>query len=201
MAYLGTWPSTVGFQTTRFQAISNTKQTVSDSGRRIRISTAGSRFGATLKYPPITLANFLPIQALATRCQGSLNSFDIVLPTISANSRNHSASTTAAATSAGSSTVALTASGVNSTQIFNQGDVIRFASHNKVYMLTANATTNGSGQVTVSITPNLFEDVAGSSAVTVDDVPFRVTLVGDVQEFRYATNDTISYEIDILEEI
>jgi len=35
----------------------------------------------------------------------------------------------------------------------------------------------------------------------VDDVPFRVTLVGDVQEFRYATNDTISYEIDILEEI
>ena len=201
MAYLGTWPSTVGFQATRLQAIANTKQTVSDSGRRIRISTGGSRFGATIKYPPIPLANWLPIQALATRCQGALNSFDIVLPTISENSRNHSATTTAAATSAGASTVALTSSGVNNTQIFNQGDVIRFASHTKVYMLTANATTNGSGQVTVSITPNLFEDVAGSSAVTVDDVPFRVTLVGDVQEFKYNNNDTISYEIDILEEI
>jgi hypothetical protein len=83
------------------------------------------------------------------------------------------------------------------------GDVIRFPSHNKVYMLTADATTDGTGDVAVSITPNLIEAVNddGSSTVTVDDVPFRMTLARDIQEYKYATDGTVSYEIDIIEEV
>jgi hypothetical protein len=70
-------------------------------------------------------------------------------------------------------------------------------------MLTADATTDGSGAVSVAITPNLIEAEVGdgSTAVTLDDVPFRMTLSRDIQEYKYATDGTVSYEIDIIEEV
>ena len=200
MAYIGTWPSTVGFRTVNFRALSATKQTTTQSGRRIRISTAGTRFSATIQYPRMSLTNWKPIQAVATRLQGPLNSFDVQLPSISENSSGVTGITaTSSVASAGASTVTL-ATNKNSQTIMKAGDVIRFASHNKVYMLTADATTDGSGNVDVAITPSLVEATTSASA-TVDDVPFRMTLANDIQEYKYATDGTIAYEIDVIEEV
>ena len=204
MAYIGTWPSTIGFRTVNFRAISSTKQTTPQSGRRVRVSTAGTRFAGTIQYPQMALASFKPIQAVATQLQGPLNSFDIVLPSISENQSGVTGTTALVngTNAAGSSTVNLTTN-KNSTTIAKAGDVIRFPGHNKVYMLTADATTGGGGAVAVAITPNLIEAEVGdgSTAVTLDDVPFRVTLSRDIQEYKYATDGTVSYEIDIIEEV
>ena len=203
MAYIGTWPSAIGFRAVNFRANSTTKQTTSQSGRRIRVSTAGTRFTATIQYPRMALADWKPIQAVATRLAGPLNSFDIVLPSISENNSGVTGitATVDSTNAAGSSTVNISTN-KNSTTIMKAGDVIRFPSHNKVYMLTQDATTDGSGDVAVAITPNLIEAVNddGSSTVTVDDVPFRMTLARDIQEFKYATDGTVSYEIDVIEE-
>ena len=200
MSYIGTWPATVGFRTVNFKALSQTKQTTSQSGRRVRISTAGTRFSATIQYPRMSLTNWKPIQAVATRLQGPLNSFDIVLPSVSENSSGVTGITaTSSVASAGASTVTL-ATNKNSQTIMKAGDVIRFASHTKVYMLTQDATTDGAGSVDVAITPNLIEATTSASA-TVDDVPFRMTLANDIQEYKYATDGTIAYEIDIIEEL
>ena len=204
MAYIGTWPSTIGFRTVNFRAVSSTKQTTTQSGRRIRVSTAGTRFSTTIQYPRMALANFKPIQAVATRLEGPLNSFDITLPSVSENQSGVTGitATVDGTNAAGSSSVNI-ATNKNSQTIMKAGDVIRFPSHNKVYMLTADATTDGTGDVAVAITPNLIEAVNddGSSTVTVDDVPFRMTLTGDIQEYKYATDGTVSYEIDIIEEV
>lgn len=204
MAYIGTWPSTIGFRTVNFKAVSSTKQTTTQSGRRIRVSTAGTRFSTTIQYPRMALANFKPIQAVATRLEGPLNSFDIILPSVSENQSGVTGiiATVDGTNAAGSSSVNI-ATNKNSQTIMKAGDVIRFPSHNKVYMLTADATTDGTGDVAVAITPNLIEavDDDGSSTVTVDDVPFRMTLTGDIQEYKYATDGTVSYEIDIIEEV
>ena len=204
MAYIGTWPSTITFATAQFEAVSNTRQTVSQSGRRIRVSTAGSRFAATLRYPNMALSDWLPIQAVATRCEGALNSFDITLPTISENSSGVAVivATVNGTNAVGSSTVNISTN-KNSQTIMKAGNVVKFPSHSKVYMLIQDATTDGSGDVTLNITPNLFEAVNddGSSTVTVDDVPFRMTLANDVQQYRYATDGTVRYEIDVIEEI
>jgi len=204
MAFIGNWPSTIGFRTVNFRAVSSTKQTTTQSGRRIRVSTAGTRFSTTIQYPRMALANFKPIQAVATRLEGPLNSFDITLPSVSENQSGVTSiiATVDGTNAAGSSSVNI-ATNKNSQTIMKAGDVIRFPSHNKVYMLTADATTDGTGDVAVAITPNLIEAVNddGSSTVTVDDVPFRMTLTGDIQEYKYATDGTVSYEIDIIEEV
>jgi len=204
MAYIGNWPTTVGFRAVNFKAIADTKQTISQSGRRVRVSVAGTRFQATLQYPNVSITQFRAIQAVATRAEGALNSFDIILPNVSDNQSGTSGTTAlvSGTNAAGSSSVNITTN-KNSTTILSAGDVIRFPGHNKVYMATANVTTDGSGAATVNITPNLMEAEVGdgSSAVTLDDVPFRMTLNGDIQQFKYAVNDTVTYEIDVLEEV
>ena len=201
MAYIGNWPTAIGFRTVNFKALSYTKQTTSQSGRRIRISTAGTRFSATIQYPRMALENWKPIQAVATRLQGPLNSFDVVLPSVSENSSGVTSITATCdgATSAGASSVNI-ASNKNSQTILKAGDVVRFANHNKVYMVTADVTTDGTGDAAMAITPNLIEAVSNTESITVDDVPFRMTLSRDIQEYKYATDGTVSYEIDVIEE-
>ena len=202
MAYIGNWPSAIGFRTVNFKALSSTKQTTSQSGRRVRISVAGTRFSATISYPRMLLADWKPIQAAATRLQGPLNSFDVVLPSISENNSGVTGTTATCdgATSAGASSVNI-ATNKNSQTILKAGDVVRFANHTKVYMVTADVTTDGTGDATMAITPSLIEAVVNTESITVDDVPFRMTLSGDIQEYKYATDGTVAYEIDVIEEL
>ena len=204
MAYVGNWPTTIGFKATNFKAVSDTKVTTTQSGRSIRVSTAGSRFAVTVQYPPMVVGNFKPIQAIATRLQGPLNSFDITLPGgISDNSNGTGYGLTATvdgATSAGATSVNVNTN-KNSETIFYAGDVLKFASHNKVYMVVDNVTTDGTGAGTINITPSLFEDITDTSSVTVNAVPFRMRLERDIQEYRYATDGTVTYNIDMIEEI
>lgn len=201
MAYIGSWPEDVDFSTVNFKAQSVTKQTVTQSGRRLRFSVGGTRFAATIQYPPMTLANWLPIQAAVTRSQGPLNSFDIKLPKISENQSGVTGitATVTGDTAAGSSSVVL-ATNKNSTTILLAGAVVKFAGHNKVYMLTSDATTDVGGAVTLNITPNLIEGITNGAVCTLDDVPFRMTLSNDVQQYQYATSGLVSYELDVIEE-
>jgi hypothetical protein len=204
MAYVGFWPTTVGFRAVNFKNESTTKVTTSQSGRSIRVSVAGSRFSATVQYPSISINNFKPIQAIATRLKGPLNSFDITLPSVSFNSNGSGYGLTAtvndSAAVAGDTTINISTN-KNSQIILYAGDVVKFASHTKVYMVTGNVTTNGSGGASLTIEPALFESVTDGSSVTVDAVPFRMRLVRDIQEFKYATDGTANYEIDMIEEL
>ena len=63
------------------------------------------------------------------------------------------------------------------------GDYIKFASHNKVYMVVADVTADGSNEATLTIEPPLITALADDSAVTYDNVPFTVHLTSDIQEF------------------
>ena len=202
MAYIGTWPSSVGFRTVDFKSISKTKITETLSGRKLRFSSAGTRFSATIRYPRMSVADFLPIQAIATQAQGPLNSFDIVLPTISDNSTAYGSATVTVDgnQSAGDSTIQVSTNQTSQT-ILKAGDVVRFASHTKVYMLTSDVTTDGAGDATLNITPSLFEDIVNNSTVTIDSVPFRMIMNNDLQVYKYGTDGYQSYEIDVVEEL
>lgn len=201
-SYIGTWPSTPNFRSVNFRSVSNTRITETQSGRKLRSSTAGTRFSATIQYPNMTVADFKNIQNVATQAQGPLNSFDIVLPSISeTNSTVTGTTATVDGTfGAGSNSIDI-ATNKTSSVILKAGDVIRFASHTKVYMVTADVTTDGSGNATVVIAPNLFQGIVDTSSITLTDVPFRMILAGDVQEFKYAVNGFVTYEIDVIEEL
>ena len=62
------------------------------------------------------------------------------------------------------------------------GDFVKFA-HDKVYMVVADVTADGSNEATLTIEPPLITALADDSSVTYDSVPFKVHLINDIQEF------------------
>jgi len=209
MAYIGNFPTTPGFQAVNFKMITTVKTTQTASGRIVRFQEGTTLWNGTLQFPPMTLAEFLPIQGFLARCKGSLNEFDVVVPTISANSKGYGSDSTVGmavktAASAGATSIEVTTL-LNDTTILNPGDLIRFENHTKVYMVTDNAgvTTDGSGEATINFEPELVTaqdvDSTGGPLIQIADVPIRMILTNNVQEISYRTDGLIQYELDVQE--
>ena len=203
MAYIGFFPVTEGFTGFNFRQSTNTKKTESASGRILRSTNSTTKWKGTLQYPPVSYEDFLPIQAFVSRCQGSLNEFDLVMPEISTHNPHPNQLTYVSSdASAGATSVSITSDQINKNNLLKAGDVIRFPNHTKVYMVTETVTTDGSGNGTIQIQPGLITPVGNDSAgdtITVSDVPFRMILTGDIQEFGYSNDGFVSYEIDVEE--
>ena len=107
------------------------------------------------------------------------------------------------AQSAGDTTIAMDGFAGDGAGRFKMGDFIKFASHDKVYMVVADVTSS-SNAATVTIEPPLIADIANDSAVTYDNVPFTVHLTNDAQEFGAIGSDKdgnllYKYELDVEE--
>jgi len=67
--------------------------------------------------------------------------------------------------------------------------------------VTADASSDGSGDSTISIEPALITSPADNSAVTYTSVPFTVALRSGIQEFSTGTSGLYKYELDLEEVI
>ena len=105
--------------------------------------------------------------------------------------------------SAGDTTIAMDGFAGDGAGRFKAGDLIKFASHDKIYMVISDVTSS-SNAATVTIEPPLIADIANDSAVTYDNVPFTVHLTNDVQSFGVVGTDKdgnllYKYELDVEE--
>ncbi|QDP62465.1 MAG: hypothetical protein Unbinned3585contig1000_33 [Prokaryotic dsDNA virus sp.] len=204
MAYIGFFPVTLGFKALKFQQKTITKKTETASGRTVRATNATTLWQGVLAFPSTSSANFRAVQAFVARCQGSLNEFDIVLPTISDTSGSYPGQVTfpsAASTAAGSTSIAVTSDQTSKT-ILRAGDVIRFFNHTKVYMVTEDVATNGAGAGTINFQPALVTAVDSDSAgepISVNQVAFRFIISNDLQEYGYDNQGFVNFEIDVQE--
>ena len=207
MAYIGTFPSSPGFNTANFRQNTITKTAQTQSGRTVRASNATTLWTGTLVFPTMTAAEFRPVQGFIALTQGRLNEFDIVIPvvsqSISVNRSLVSGSVTVDEDSATDHQVGDTnikvQTPISTNNILKAGDVIRFANHTKVYVVTTDCNSEADGQAVINIQPGLVEAVTDGEAVTTNDVPFRMILDNDIQEFSYTTEQYTNYEIDIRE--
>jgi hypothetical protein len=124
--------------------------------------------------------------------KGGVEDFTIVPPVIS-DTRGTASGTvrSTAAHSAGDNTVSV--DGLSGS--LKAGDFIKFASHDKVYMVTVDRSGSG----TLTIQPALVEAIPNNDAVTYNDVPFKVRLENDVQEWSLSGFDRYSFELDFIE--
>jgi len=208
MATVTSFPTAPGFSAINFRQLDETKTTKTQSGRIVRHGNATTRWAATLSYPPMSTAEVRPIKAFIAQLKGGLNDFDVTLPDIStpqgtatANPFDMRASAAAGATSvsvrfADSSTDDSTE---GATVYLKPGDLIRFSGHTKVYMITADATSDSAGHVTLNFQPGLTSAVSVDDTITTNDVPIRVHLTNSIQEYGHAVDGTISLEIDVEE--
>ena len=168
------------------------------SGRRQTRQIAGQRWGLTAKFPPMTRAEFAPIYAFLIKQRGSFDSFTVAPPTLK-NSLGTGAGTPLVNGASQTGRSVVTDGWSAGAMILKAGDFISFAGHSKIYMITADATSDGSGNVTLAIEPGLVESPAENAVITTSGVAFTVALKNEVQEFALSTAGLFSFELDLEE--
>lgn len=171
----------------------NNVRTQTRSGRTQVRSIGTAYWTFTARYPRLTRDKFAPIMAFLAGTKGGTDSFSITPPVIS-DSRGDATGILLANGnhSAGDRTIAM--DGITGT--IKAGDVIKFANHDKVYMVVEDFTSG-----TMTIEPGLVSSVSNNEAVTYNAVPFKMRMARDVQQFRVAGYEQYQIELDLIEVI
>ena len=190
----GQLPTTPVAKNANIRSEQNTIISVTTSGRVQARQIDGQKFRMTLTYPPMTRAEFAPIKAFLMKQRSRLNTFTVIPPTIS-NALGTAGGTPTGTASAGDTSITLGGSG---TGTLKAGDYIKFANHDKVYMVVEDQSDISTG--TLTIEPPLRSAVS-STDIIYDNVPFTVRQTNDVQEFSIGTTNLFQYELDVLESL
>lgn len=157
------------------ELVSNTPTIVNKSlsGVENRSQVAAQYWSFTAVFENLTDSQRRELWGFLMSNRGNLNSFTISLPdTLNDTGSSYSSTITSVNGSSG----ALSATGTvtsNNTLIVKAGDFIKFNNHSKLYMVTADATSNGSGSVTISFFPALRTAVS-SGSITYNAVEMTV---------------------------
>jgi len=171
------------------------------NGRRQARQLQNQRWSMTVSFPPMTRASFAPIFAFITAQRGRKESFTYTPPIIDDSLGTETGSVLVNGVHAvADTTIAMDAFAGDGDGRFKAGDFIKFASHDKVYMVVSDVTSS-SNAATVTIEPPLTTALADNEAVTYDSVPFTVALKNDVQEFQIGQDALYRYELDFIEVI
>ena len=195
----GALPNTSDFTAINIKSNQQTQVSISDSGKSFRRQVAGQYWSFSLSFPEMTRTNFAPLQAFMIKQRGAKESFTVTFPSYMNAQGTASGSPTGTA-SAGATSITLGGSGSGT---LKAGDFIKFANHDKVYMIVADAGNIASSN-TLTIEPPLQTAVSGI-AITYDSVPFTVYAPNDVQQFRASNSSSgeplFRYDIDVVEAI
>ena len=170
------------------------------SGRRQVKTSSAQYFSFTCQYPPMKRNDAQAIYAFLTAQKGQFETFTMTLPEYSDTNTGYSGATPSVVNTQTAGDASIEFDGAsNSTALVKAGDFVKFSGHNKVYMVTADVTTSGSGTGTIAITPPLQQQVANDETITVNSVPFTVFLEDEQQEYKTGLADIVRIEFSVRE--
>ena len=202
----GAFPiSTSKFETLGIKSIQSTIISKSISGKKLSRTIDSQRWAFTASIITAKRSDvYGELMAFIIKQRSGKENFTIIPPEIEDARGSETGSVLVnGAQSAGDTTIAMDGFAGDGAGRFKTGDFIKFASHDKVYMVVADVTSS-SNAATVTIEPPLIADIANDSTVTYDNVPFTVHLVNDVQSFGTVGADKdgnllYKYELDVEE--
>ena len=193
------------FSTMGIKSIQNTIISKSDSGKKLSRQIDGQRFAFTAKIITGKRSDIYgELMAFIMKQRSRKENFTIIPPEIEDARGNETGTVLVNGVHAvGDTTIAMDAFASDGAGRFKAGDFIKFASHNKVYMVVSDVTSS-SNAATVTIEPPLTTALADDSVVTYDNVPFTVHLTNDVQDFGTVGADKdgnllYQFELDVEE--
>jgi hypothetical protein len=181
----GAFPiSSAKFESLGIKSIQNTIISKSVSGKKLARQIDNQRFAFTIRIVTGTRSDvYGELMAFIIKQRSGKENFTIIPPEVK-NARGNETGTILVNGShaVGDTTIAVDGHANNNPNAFKSGDFIKFASHNKVYMIVADVQASGNAS-TLTIEPPLLTALSDNSAVTYDNVPFTVHLTNDMQEF------------------
>lgn len=190
----GQFPTDPNFRSLNFKDNRPTLVNQTLSGRK-QVRQIGSQyFSFTVQMPPLQQEKAQEVFAFLQKQKGSFEDFTIVAPldNLGAGKSETDIQVVGAHTS-GDASIALDGFTASQTGALKAGDIIKFASHSKVYMVQSDIDSDGSGALTVLISPNLVASLADNEAVTVNKPSFTVYLENN--EIMYSTDASGFYSI------
>jgi hypothetical protein len=180
----GAFPiSTAKFESLGIKSIQNTIISKTVSGKKLARQIDGQRWGFTARVITAKRSDvYGDLMAFIVKQRSGKENFTIIPPEVE-NARGTASGIPHGTASAGDTSITLGGTG---TGTLKAGDMIKFANHDKVYMVVADQSDISTG--TLTIEPPLTTAVS-SSNITFDNVPFTVHLTNDVQEFGVAGAD------------
>jgi len=188
----GTFPVTPEASTVNIISLQPNLISETRSGRRQVRSIGSQRWSITATFNPMTRAEFMPVYSFVLAQKGQLETFQFIPPVVGSTESNATGTVTTNGTFALGAT-SITIAGLTGT--LKAGDFIKFANHNKIYMLTADRS--GAGVMTIE--PPLILAVGNGVSITYISVPFTVRLNNDLQQYRLNGFERYTYEIDMVE--
>lgn len=190
----GQFPTSPNFRSLNFKDNRPTLVNQTLSGKK-QVRQIGSQyFSFTVQMPPLQQEKAQEVFAFLQKQKGSFEDFTIVAPldNLGAGKAETDIQVVGAHTS-GDATIALDGFTANQTGALKAGDLVKFAGHSKVYMVQNNIDADGSGALTLQISPNLITTLADNEAVTVNKPSFTVYL--ESNEIMYSTDASGFYSI------
>jgi hypothetical protein len=195
----GAFPiSNAKFESLGIKSIQNTIISKSQSGKKLARQIDGQRFGFTARIITAKRSDvYGELMAFIIKQRSGKENFTIIPPEVE-DARGTASGTPHGTASAGATSITLGGTG---TGTLKAGDFIKFASHDKVYMVVADQSDISTGSLTIE--PPLTTAVS-SSNITYDNVPFTVHLTNDIQEFGVVGADNsgnalYQFEFDVEE--
>ena len=187
----GAFPiSSAKFETLGIRSIQNTIISKSQSGKKLARQIDNQRFGFTARIITAKRSDvYGELMAFIVKQRSGKENFTIIPPEIEDARGSETGSVLVNGVHAvGDTTIDMDAFAGDGDGRFKAGDFLKFASHDKIYMVVSDVTSS-SNAATVTIEPPLITALADNSAVTYDNVPFTVHLTSDIQEFGVVGSD------------
>ena len=180
-------PTTVGFSSVEFGLENNNQVFESPLSNSIQVSElTGARWYATFNLPPMKQDNALEYIGFLQRLQGRVHSFYGYDANHRSPSGTIAGSTLLVNGASQTGTSLVLDGGANSTLVLKAGDF--FSVNNELKMVTANATTDGSGDVTVNFVPSLRSSPSNDASITTTNPVCTMKLTGDSSTYSINTS-------------
>ena len=187
-------PSVFNFSSNRPNSTSYTL-----SGKRSVKQFAAQYFTFSVQMPPMNQADFMEFYSFLVKQKGSFDTFTFQYPLENQGvDKGQTDIAVNGSASAGATQVPMDGFSTSTNDVLKAGDLIKFANHDKIYMITDDENANSSGEVAaVDIEPPLQAAVVNDEAVTVNQPSFTVALVQD--DVLYSTDAagffTLSFDV------
>ena len=197
----GAFPiSTAKFGTLGIKSIQNTIISKTVSGKKLARQIDNQRWAFSVQIITAKRSDvYGELMAFIIKQRSGKENFTIIPPEVE-DARGTASGTPHGTASAGDTSITLGGTG---TGTLKAGDFIKFASHDKVYMVVADQSDISTGSLTIE--PPLTTAITNSD-ITYDNVPFTVHLTNDIQEFGVVGSDKdgnalYQFEFDVEESL
>ena len=197
----GAFPiSSAKIESLGIKSIQNTIISKTVSGKKLARQIDGQRWGFTARIITAKRSDvYGDLMAFIVKQRSGKENFTIIPPEVE-DARGTASGTPNGTASAGATSITLGGTG---TGTLKAGDFIKFANHDKVYMVVADQSDISTGSLTIE--PPLTTAVS-SSDIQYDNIPFTVHLTNDIQEFGVVGADKdgnalYQFEFDVEESL